>query len=91
MKRLIITAMFLAGGLALAQEDELKQSEGPIEEMQIRLAGSKLAHGDFAALLRRYSAIKSKPDASQLVADLKVEASFRDTDSSRPIGFLAEF
>ncbi len=37
MKRLIIAAMCLAGGLALAQDDE-KQTEGPIEETQIRLA-----------------------------------------------------
>lgn len=37
MKRLIIAAMCLAGGLALAQEDDEKQSAGLIEEMQIRL------------------------------------------------------
>jgi len=37
MKRLIIAAMCFAGGLALAQDDE-KQTEGPIEETQIRLA-----------------------------------------------------
>ncbi len=37
MKRLIIAAMCLAGGLALAQEDDGKQTEGLIEEMQIRL------------------------------------------------------
>lgn len=37
MKRLIIAAMCLAGGLALAQEDDGKQAEGPIEELQIRL------------------------------------------------------
>jgi len=37
MKTLIIAAMCLAGGLALAQEDDEQQTEGPIEEMQIRL------------------------------------------------------
>ena len=37
MKRLMIAAMCLAGGLALAQEDDEKQTKGPIEEMQIRL------------------------------------------------------
>ncbi len=37
MKRLMIAAMCLAGGLALAQEDDEKQTEGPIEELQIRL------------------------------------------------------
>ena len=36
MKRLIIATMCLAGSLALAQEET--QTEGPIEEMQIRLA-----------------------------------------------------
>lgn len=37
MKRIIIAAMCLAGGLALAQEIDEEQTEGPIEEMQIRL------------------------------------------------------
>ena len=37
MKRLIIAAMCLAGGLALAQEEGEKQAEGPIEDLQIRL------------------------------------------------------
>ena len=37
MKILIIAAMCLAGGLALAQEDDEKETEGLIEEMQIRL------------------------------------------------------
>jgi len=42
MKRIIIAAMCLAGGLALAQDDDEKKSEGPIEEMQIRLAEMEL-------------------------------------------------
>ncbi len=37
MKILIIAAMCLAGGLALAQEDDEKETEGLIQEMQIRL------------------------------------------------------
>jgi hypothetical protein len=37
MKRLIIAAMCLAGGLALADEGDETQTEGPIEELQIRL------------------------------------------------------
>ena len=37
MKILIIAAMCLGGGLALAQEDDEKETEGLIEEMQIRL------------------------------------------------------
>ena len=37
MKMLIIAVMCLAGGLALADEGDEKQTEGPIEEMQIRL------------------------------------------------------
>jgi hypothetical protein len=47
-----------------------------------------LAHGDFAALLRRYLALRTKPEVRQLVADLKWEASFREK-ARRPIGFLA--
>ena len=38
MKRIMIATLCLAGGLALAQENDGKQSEGTIEEMQIRLA-----------------------------------------------------
>ena len=49
----------------------------------------QLAHGDFAALLRRYEALKAKPDWRGLVADLKTEASYRE-EISRPIGFLAD-
>jgi len=37
MKILIIAAMCLAGGLALADEGDEIQNEGPIEELQIRL------------------------------------------------------
>ncbi|MCH8335526.1 MAG: hypothetical protein IIC61_06495 [Proteobacteria bacterium] len=37
MKILIIAAMCLAGGLALADEGDETQTEGPIEELQIRL------------------------------------------------------
>jgi hypothetical protein len=48
-----------------------------------------LAHGDFAALLRRYSALKTKPDWRQLVADLNLEASYREQETSKPIGFLS--
>ena len=49
----------------------------------------KLAHGDFAALLRRYAALKTKPDWKALAADLKTEASYRE-EAARPIGFLAD-
>lgn len=37
MKILIIGVMCLAGGLALADEGDETQTEGPIEELQIRL------------------------------------------------------
>ena len=49
----------------------------------------KLAHGDFAALLRRYEALKAKPGWKELVSDLRAEASYRE-ETSRPIGFLAD-
>jgi hypothetical protein len=49
----------------------------------------QLAHGDFAALLRRYTAMKTKPEWRQLVEDLRTEASFRQPPS-QAIGFLAE-
>ncbi len=37
MKRLIIAAMCLTCGLALADQGDETQTEGPIEELQIRL------------------------------------------------------
>ena len=73
--------------LELAKVELSKESRG---QLRIRLTGMKLTHGDFAALLRRYAALRTQPDWEQLVADLKTEASFRDTELSRPIGFLAE-
>ena len=42
MKILIIAAMCLAGGLASADEGDETQTEGPIEEIQIRLAEMEL-------------------------------------------------
>lgn len=42
MKILIIAVMCLAGGLALADEGDETQTEGPIEELQIRLAAMEL-------------------------------------------------
>ena len=42
MKILIIAAMCLAGGLASADEGDETQTEGPIEEIQIRLAAMEL-------------------------------------------------
>jgi len=59
-------------------------------QLRNSLTGMSLAHGDFAVLLRRYSALRTKPDVRQLAADLKWEASFRERDTSRPIGFLAD-
>ncbi len=38
MKRIIIAAMCLTCGLALADQGDETQTEGPIEEIQIRLA-----------------------------------------------------
>ncbi len=42
LKRLIIAAMCLTCGLASADEGDGTQTEGPIEEMQIRLAAMEL-------------------------------------------------
>jgi hypothetical protein len=57
--------------------------------LSVGLAGPKLSHGDFAALLRRYTALRTKPDVEQLLKDLTWEASFREKDVAKPIGFLA--
>ena len=58
-------------------------------QLRAALTGMNLCHGDFAVLLRRYSALKIKPDVRQIIADLKWEGSFRERETSRPIGFLA--
>ncbi len=42
MKMIIIAAMCLTCGLALAEEGDETQTEGPIEELQIRLAAMEL-------------------------------------------------
>ncbi len=72
--------------LEMAKVEVSKESRG---QLRISLTGLKLAHGDFAALLRRYAVLRTQPGWEQLVADLKTEASFRDKEMSRPIGFLA--
>ena len=48
----------------------------------------KLSQGDFAALLRRYAALGSKPKVRKLVEDLRKEAGFREIGRSKPIGFV---
>jgi len=73
----------------LAESSLTRVSKECRGQLRIGLTGLKLTHGDFAALLRRYSAIKGEPDWKQLVADLKWEASFREKGESRQIGFLA--
>jgi SpoVK/Ycf46/Vps4 family AAA+-type ATPase len=68
---------------------DLKLSKESRAQLRFGLEGLQLTHGDFAALLRRYLAIKGKPDWKQLVADLKWETSFRQKAESTSIGFLA--
>jgi hypothetical protein len=53
------------------------------------LRNTELSHGDFAALLRRYTALKVEPDWRRLAEDLVTEASFRQP-ASQAIGFMAE-
>jgi transitional endoplasmic reticulum ATPase len=75
--------------LDLLEALKVKLSKESRGQLRIALTGYKLSHGDFAVLLRRYVAIKTKPGWEQVVEDLKTEASFRETES-RPIGFLAD-
>ena len=49
----------------------------------------ELSHGDFAALLRRYSVLKSVPDAGTMIQDLQFETGFRENDPLQTIGFIA--
>jgi SpoVK/Ycf46/Vps4 family AAA+-type ATPase len=77
-------------GIDLMKTLRVKLTRESKDELLARLSDVKLSHGDFAVLLRRYRALKAKPDVQQLIKDLKWEASFRDQDSLRPIGFLAD-
>lgn len=56
--------------------------------LEVKLGRLKLAQGDFAALLRRYSVMNEKPKVQKLCEELKKEAGFRE-EKSRPIGFLS--
>jgi AAA+ superfamily predicted ATPase len=47
-----------------------------------------LSHGDFAALFRRYLALKLVPDIPRLLQDLLKESNFRAKDHSHTIGFV---
>ena len=76
-------------GVDLMKTLRVKLKSEDKEELMLGLAGLKLSHGDFAVLPRRYTALRTKPDIQQLIKDLKWEASFREQDSPRPIGFLA--
>jgi len=54
-----------------------------------KLRGLKLSHGDFAVILRRYSVLKTKPNVTSVINDLRHEAGFRSDQQHRGIGFLA--
>lgn len=56
--------------------------------LEANLARLKLAQGDFAALLRRYSVINEKPKVRKLCEELKKEVGFREEEKRRPIGFV---
>ena len=56
--------------------------------LEANLGRLKLAQGDFAALLRRYSVMNDKPKVRKLCEELKKEVGFREEVKSRPIGFV---
>jgi len=69
MKILIIAAMCLAGGLALAQEDDEKQNEGLIEEMQIRLSEMELIN-----VTAEKTPVESSEDIDSEIESILVDA-----------------
>lgn len=69
----------LAGQTVQVIEDLPGVLEAPLDRKNLvrlrsKLVGFELSYGDFAALIRRYSASKIKPDRRQVVEDLQVEA-----------------
>ena len=68
---------------------DVKLSPTKRSQLRHKLTALRLSYGDFAALLRRYSALGSKPEWQELAADLKSEASYRSDGQSTSIGFLA--
>ena len=71
MKILIIAVMCLAGGLALADEGDETQTEGPIEELQIRLTTMEQIN----------VTAKKTPVESGADVDSEIESILLDADS----------
>ena len=76
-------------GVDLLEALEVKVTRSMESGLCVAFRNLKMAHGDIAALLRRYDARKTKPEWRELVEDLRIEASYRE-EAARPIGFLAE-
>jgi len=81
-------AFLMAFDLLTALNVRLSKAEKA--ELKEGLSTLTLSHGDFAAMVRRYAALKKKPNGKQVLDDLRSEASYRDIGTSRPIGFIAE-
>ena len=67
----------------------VKPVRGQKQQLVAALMKFKLSHGDFAALLRRYSVLKSTPDVETIIYALRIETGFRKQDALRTIGFMA--
>ena len=78
---LLIFILFSILGVKLTAKDK--------DLLVAELGKLKLSHGDFATLLRRYSVLKSVPDASTIIQDLQLETGFRGKDPLHTIGFIA--
>ena len=77
MKRLIIAAMCLAGGLALADEGDEPQTEGPIEELQIRLTTMEQINVTAAKTL-----VESSEDFDSEIESILVDAEALDAEEA---------
>ena len=66
--------MVFAAYADLMKTLRVKLTAAKKEDLLAGLADLELIHGDFAVLLRRYSALRIKPDSQQLLKDLKREA-----------------
>ena len=76
-------------GLNLFSKFGVKLKIADKEMLKSAIRRFKLSHGDFAALFRRYSVLKSTPSVDTLISDLQLETGFREKDALRSIGFIA--
>ena len=77
MKRLIIAAMCFAGSLALADQSDETQTEGPIEDLQIRLTTMEQIN-----VTAEKTPVESSEDVDSEIESILVDAEALETEEA---------